>query len=612
MCGFVGIASTAGRTPAAPRACVERMRDALTHRGPDDAGLFEAPGLSLGSRRLAVRDTGHAGHQPMVTPDGRHALAYNGELYNDDELRTELEGLGHTFAGTCDTEVLLHALAAWGVDAIGRLRGMYAFAWADLTTRTLTLARDPLGIKPLYWCRGPLAGAAPGIEPGVVFGSEIHAILEHPDVPCRPDPIGVSAYLTTIRTVIEDRTLFEGIHAVRPGEALAFDFDGGLRPTQTRPRTLRLATASTPTTDLREAVLESVRVHLRSDVPVCCLLSGGLDSSAIAWCARELGADLRTYCAGAPGEADIAGVPQSDDFRYAHLIAERLGADHTEAPVTRERFASQWPELVHALGTPLSTPNEVAIHEVALRLRGQGDVVALSGEGADELFGGYEAPLMSAAAFHASEDRSMDPGHFQLLSHAWVGLEHKPAALAEELVGPAEGDAWLTETYSHVFQQVADAGPNDDPLQAPLRFHRLINLTGLLQRLDTSMMRTSVEGRTPFADVRIAGLAESLPMSAKFRRGAEGSPAGTKLSLRQAFEGVLPTEVTQRPKASFPLPFQRWVADHAATLQRSKGARRLLSEAAIQTVAQQPERAWQFAWPMINLAIWADRWWPDG
>jgi len=609
MCGLIGIATTNGaRTD---RATAERMRDALTHRGPDDAGLFESPGLTLASRRLAVRDLSLSGHQPMVSPDGGHALAYNGELYNDAELRRDLERAGRTFISGCDTEVLLHALAEWGAGALERLRGMYAFAWADLTERRLTLARDPLGIKPLYWWRGPLDGAPDAL----LFASEIPALLEHPGVPRRPDPIGVSAYLTTIRTVLEDRTMFDGVRAVRPGEALAFDLTGPLAPQPVRPRAIRLAADAPPQDDhapgaVREAVIESVRVHLRSDVPVCCLLSGGLDSAAIAWAARELGADLRTYCAGAPDEADIAGVPQSEDFRFARLIAETLGAEHTEAPVTRARFAEQWPALIARHGVPLSTPNEVAIHEVALRIRSQGDVVALSGEGADELFGGYEAPLLTADAHAASGGE--DPGLDQLLGVAWVRPEHKAAALAEDLLGPVERDAWLIATYRDLFAQLAQAGPREDPLQAPLRFHRAINLTGLLGRLDTAMMRASVEGRTPFADVRVAGLAESMPMSAKFRRGVDGRPAQTKRALREAFTGLLPDEVTRRPKASFPLPFQRWVADHAETLVASKGVRLLLSEAAIRTVAQNPERAWQFAWPMINLAMWADRWWPDG
>ncbi|MEL7474540.1 MAG: asparagine synthetase B, partial [Planctomycetota bacterium] len=210
------------------------MRDTLVHRGPDDAGLLETPGLVLGSRRLAVRDPGPEGRQPMRTGDGRHALAYNGELYNDDELRADLEREGHPIEHGADTGVLLASLRAWGVDAIERLRGMYALAWADFGARTLTLARDPLGIKPLYWWTGSTRSGAT-----LVFGSEPIAVLAHPDISARPDPIGVSNYLTTIRTVVEERTLFEGVRAVRPGETLGFALDA--EPTASKARTRSFA-----------------------------------------------------------------------------------------------------------------------------------------------------------------------------------------------------------------------------------------------------------------------------------------------------------------------------------------------------------------------------------
>lgn len=585
------------------------MRDTLAHRGPDDAGLIEAPGLILASRRLAIRHPGPEGAQPMRTPDAGHTLVYNGELYNDDELREALAREGVRPAGACDTETLLLALATWGERAIERLRGMYAFAWVDGARRRLTLARDPLGIKPLYFWTGPTRAGAT-----LVFASEIPAILAHPDVPVRPDAVGVSNYLTTIRTVIEDRTVFEGVRAVRTGEVLAFDLDAEPIAPVARTRRTALAEPANQQAGLpervRSVVAASVRAHTVSDRPVCCLLSGGLDSSAVTLEASASIGEVRTYCAGAPDESPVDGVPQSDDFRFARMVSEKLGTRHTEAPVSRALFAERWPDMVRRTGLPLSTPNEVAIHEVARRLRAEGDVVALSGEGADELFGGYEGPLVAALEHVRTGDA--DPGVFQLRSGAWLGPEHKAAALAPEILGVIEGDAWLVETYRRVASECADDGPTEDPLQAHLRFHRRMNLTGLLQRLDSAMMLASVEGRTPLADIEVARLAEGLSMSSKFRPASEGSPASTKRALREAFAGALPADVVRRPKASFPLPFQRWVDDHAPMLAGSRAVRGLLSEAAVRTVARSPSSAWSFSWPMINLAMWAERWWGEG
>jgi len=512
------------------------------------------------------------------------------------------------FTGGSDAETVLRALAAWGSAGVRRLRGMFALALVDVTAGTLLLARDPLGLKPLYVHRRERGDGAE-----LVFASEVTAILAHPAVSAAPDLRGVSAYLTTIRTAIGERTMFRGVRAVRPGEVIEVD----LRTAELREKRVQVDWFGGGTGDaseVRGAVVDSVTRHLRADVPVCCFLSGGLDSAIVAWCAqstdvasehaRSVARCLDTYCAGARTEG-----AEGDDFAYARLMSGRLGSRHTEAPVTRELFAREWPEMVRRLGVPLSTPNEVAIRELARRVREDGQVVALSGEGADELFGGYDVALTDAARFEGllpsdGARAAGTPGAFQLLANAWVPPASKAGLLRDDVWRALEDDADLLELYESEFAVAAAGAPGDSPLQAHLRFQRRVNLTGLVQRLDTATMLEGVEGRTPLADIEVCRLAESLPVSRKFTL----SPARTKIALRDAFAPDLPGEILTRPKASFPLPFQEWIGDSAGALLRSGLVRELVSPGALELIAADAGRHWRVAWPLINLAMWGERW----
>ncbi|MCC6320126.1 MAG: asparagine synthase (glutamine-hydrolyzing) [Phycisphaerales bacterium] len=621
MCGIFGIATVAGRSVTLSDQRVCRFRDMLAHRGPNGAGLWRSDGevggrgqFVLAHRRLAVIDPTQAGSQPMLMDDrsfgvrgrARWAIAYNGELYNDRELRDELGretggwGGGGAFRTSCDTETLLHVMARWGTEGVSRLRGMFAFALVDQVRRTLVLTRDPLGIKPLYYKAS---------EREIVFASEPAPIMEYADAPPRPDMVAASAYMTTIRTTLDDRTLFEGVRCVRPGESIEFRLDGA-EPVMRRHQ---VSTASAASGNMhreesvREVVADSIGRHLRSDVATCCLLSGGLDSSIIVSDVRRRTAgEIRTYCSG-HDDGQNRG-----DLAFAEQAASHFGTSHTAAPVSRQMFADRWPEMVGRMGVPLSTPNEVAINEVARRLHADGQVVALSGEGADELFGGYELPLRLAMQWEAArsgneraESRVEAAARFQLDSNAWVPIETKAAILRPDVWKGVEQDCSLVSAYRDVFAQGA---PEQDGVGAHLTFHRRVNLVGLLVRLDTATMLEGVEGRTPFADVRVCEFAESLPTARKF--AVEGEAMRTKIALREAFAGVLPSEIIQRPKASFPLPFQDWVIDAVPALQRSEFSRSMFREEAIAQVCAQPGALWRLAWPMVNLALWGERWWP--
>lgn len=616
MCGILGLIAPIGSTPGLERVALERLRDRMSHRGPDDAGYLDRANVLLAHRRLAVIDPTPAGHQPMTTPDGRFAIVYNGELYNDAELRLELQKCGHRFRTSSDTETILAAVAEWGWGAIPRLRGMYALGIHDSGTARFLLARDPLGVKPLYIWRHRSEGTA-----RILFASEVQAILAHPAISPRPDMAGVSAYLTTIRTTIGDRTLFEGVRVLQPGDMIDIDLRAdSLTERRTSQAVLALSSrAATSAADgVRSEVESSIRAHLRSDVPTCCLLSGGLDSSIIGAVARSSLPELWTYCAGAPTPAATpsASSPVLDDLGAARNVSGLLGTRHAEAGITRELFAARWAEIVEKTGLPLSTPNEVAIHEVALRLRSDGKIVTISGEGADELFGGYDILLDHALAFEASltAARPRGPGlaaaraRFQADDAAWIPISSKPAILSESARRSSESDAVLLDVYTRECEALAAGDRSfEEPLQVHLRFQRRINLAGLLLRLDSATMLAGVEGRTPFADVRVAALAEALPMSEKFGRGT--GPARTKSCLRRAFADIVPEFVLRRPKASFPLPFQDWCADHAPLLSPSGPATEFFSAAAIQAVRQQPGELWSLAWPMLNIAMWARRWW---
>jgi asparagine synthase (glutamine-hydrolysing) len=606
MCGILGMATTRHERLSISDREVCRLRDLMEHRGPDGAGLWRSGHVALGHRRLAVVGPGESGSQPMLTADGRYVLVYNGELYNEPELRSRLVREGRRLVTECDTETLLHWLATRGEDGLRDLRGMYALALLDTIEQRLTLARDPLGIKPLYWWKGRYDGAEL-----LAFASEPGPILDHPAVTPRPDMTGVSAYLTTIRTTLGDRTLFKGVRALPPGRVMTF----GLGGMELRSQMFDLAVPAAEVSGNREERIaeaaarlrDSVAAHLRADVPTCCLLSGGLDSAIVASAAAGLRPGLPTYCAGSPSGGTIDGVAQSEDFRFAREVAAALGTRHAEAHIDELLFLSRWRDMVERLGTPLSTPNEVAINEVARRLRTDGNVVALSGEGADELFGGYDQPLRLAAGHVGAGDA--DPGLFQLGVGAWCPVESKAGLLTAEAWDALEGDAWLRGWYADEFARTARAGPAggaDDRLADHLRFQRRVNLAGLLQRLDSALMLESVEGRTPFADVAIAAFAESLPMSDRF-----AFPDRTKIILREAFAGSLPPAVLARPKASFPLPFQRWVRGAGDWIGESAWLREVFRPEAIELLALRPESCWRLAWPLANLALWAARWWPE-
>jgi asparagine synthase (glutamine-hydrolysing) len=600
MCGIAGILRSGSVASPDDADLVRRLCAAMTPRGPDGEGLdaFAGPDwcATLGHRRLAVVAPGPEGRQPMTSPCGRWVLTYNGELYNDLELRRDLAGRW-AFRTTTDTETVLAAVATWGFGAGRRLRGMYALACLDTHAGTLTLARDPLGMKPLFVAERADAAA---------FASAPRDLAAWVgDGTPRPDPASVANYLVSIRTTLGPRTMFAGVSTLRPGEWILRRAERLLESCRFEPcevESVEESGGDGSDGSLRDLIEHSVRRHLRSDVPLCALLSGGLDSTILAALARRDLGTLHTFC---------SGTPAGEDFVHARAAARSLGTSHTEVPVDRATFAERVPSMISALGVPLSTPNEVAIHEVARAMRSRGKVVTLSGEGADELFGGYDRVLAAAVSHDAS---GLAPPDFWTESHAWVPASALAMVLSPEAF-TAAADA--EPVRAGVRAELAAIEPQINPeiaaesfaIERHLRYQRRVNLEGLLRRLDTATMLAGVEGRTPFADALVTAAAERLPTSRKIRLRhdhAEAPACWSKIALREAFADLVPPAILARPKASFPLPFETWTADLMPRVRDSAFLASIIRTCIIDTVAADHASHWRLAWPLANLACWGD------
>jgi asparagine synthase (glutamine-hydrolysing) len=368
MCGIVGIAAAADAAPPAAEA-VERAVAALRHRGPDGSGVHLDDRVALGHTRLSIIDV-EGGAQPLANEDGSVWTVFNGEIWNHERLRSELETAGHRFRTRCDTEVLVHGWEEWGEGLLKRIDGMFAFAVWDGRTRQLVLARDRAGKKPLYVAE---------TEHGVAFGSDARAVAIVSGREPAVDPEAVAAHLFQ-RYTVSPRTLFLGIERLEPGQLLIYDgSDVERRPYWTLDPG---AEESLAPGDLRELLREAVRAHLMSDVPIGILLSGGVDSSAVLGLAREVGAEgIDTFTIGF---ADSV----YDERELARLAAKRHGARHHEVVVDSSSFLEALPRLAWFRDEPIAEPSEIPLLLLA-EFAGSHVKVALGGDGGDEVFGGY-------------------------------------------------------------------------------------------------------------------------------------------------------------------------------------------------------------------------------
>jgi asparagine synthase (glutamine-hydrolysing) len=580
VCGICGLAALdGGAVDAAP---LEAMSAALVHRGPDDAGATVEGPVALAARRLSIIDLA-GGHQPIGSEDGRVIAVQNGEILNHEELRRGLERGGHRFATRCDTEVLVHLYEEHGEDMLGRLRGMFAIAIWDARARRLLLARDRFGIKPLYW----------RVSGGVLsFASELKALRGMPGFRGDLDPDAVEAYFA-FNSIPSPMTIYRDVRKLEPGTLLSWS--AGAAPVVRRwCRPSPVAAGEVRSQDERELAIEladrlrdSVRAHLVSDVPVGVWLSGGVDSGLLAaLAAQESGERLRTFSIGFEEKS-------FDELDRARLVAGRLGADHHEAILGADA-AQRMPAIAAAFDEPYADSSALPSDAVA-RLTAQHVKVALSGEGGDELFGGYQtyaadllAPRLAPAA------RVVRPVVERIPSSSRrVSLDYKARRFVRAAGMPAleRHHGWKEILSPAVRAQLLaplhDGRTPADPVDLlraryaetagaePLARLQDVDLApylsdDLLTKTDRMSMAHSLEVRVPFLDPHVAELAFALPTSAKVRFLAK------KRLLRSVASTLLPREVARGAKRGFSIPMAAWLRGPLLPM-----ARDLLAPAAI-------------------------------
>ena len=561
MCGFCGILRFKGNIDVDP-SMIARMSATLRHRGPDDAGIYVEGQIGLGHRRLSIIDIA-GGHQPMKSHGlgPLQVIVYNGEIYNYLTLRRELEGLGHTFRTASDTEVLLAAYREWGDNCIDRLRGMFAFAIWDEAKKVLFLARDRMGIKPLYYHLG---------KDVLVFASEVGAILASTMVHSALEESSLDSFLT-LGYMPCPGTTFKDILKIMPGHTMTVDADGNVKTNRywnfnrIEPAQFSFAEAR----DRLDALLmESVRMRLMSEVPLGVFLSGGLDSSAVTALMCRVGSQrVRTFSVGYEGHDEDSELP------FARKVADLFGTEHHEFILRPYDFLDSIPQMVRMAEEPLVETPAIPLYQIAKEAKAHATVL-LSGEGGDEVFAGYSLyrkmldidKFGIAGKLFASIPDSFLPGD-KLKKYAnWlsssVAVRYRGTSsdLTERIKGLfyspeflkyTQENNYLDETFHKWFEDVEQC----DSLSQLLYVDSKTWLPDdLLLKADKMTMAASVELRVPFLDHKIVEFASSLPANYKIRNG-DG-----KYILKKLMEKYLPKEIVYRKKMGFTVPTQRWFA----------------------------------------------------
>ncbi|HEX8011825.1 MAG TPA: XrtA/PEP-CTERM system amidotransferase [Casimicrobiaceae bacterium] len=568
MCGLVGIFDTRGHREIS-RELLSRMNEAQHHRGPDEVGLHVEPGLGLGHRRLSIIDLS-TGQQPLFNEDRSVVVVYNGEIYNYRSLIPELTALGHTFRTKSDTEVIVHAWEAWGEACVQRFRGMFAFALWDRNRSTLFLARDRLGVKPLYH-----ALLADGT---FLFGSELKALLAHGRLSREIDPCAVEEYFA-LGYVPEPRTIFRGAFKLPPAHTLT------LRRGEALPATVeywdprftldRALTLEDATAELTARLDESVRLRMIAEVPLGAFLSGGVDSSAVV-------AAMAGTSQGPVNTCSISfSDPEYDESRYARQVAERYRTRHFAHRVQSEDF-DLIDELARLYDEPFADSSAIPTYRVC-QLARRHVTVALSGDGGDESFGGYRRYRL-----HLAEERlrrllplGLRRPMFGLLGRAYPKADWAPRVFRAKSTFEALGrdsveayfheisivrdgmrDRLFTDAFRsklggyravEVFRRHARRADTDDPLAQIQYLDLKTYLVGDINtKVDRASMAHSLEVREPLMDHPLVEWLASLPSSMKVR-GQEA-----KWLLKKAMEPRLPRDLLYRPKMGFAVPLARW------------------------------------------------------
>jgi asparagine synthase (glutamine-hydrolysing) len=614
LCGIAGF--THGRRAAAPG----RIQDAVAsiiHRGPNQQGVFESEAVSLGAARLKIIDI-EGGDQPIISQDGNNVIVFNGEIYNHQELRRELEQRGRRFRSHSDTETVLNAFLEWDTECFSRLRGMFAVALWNERDRRLVLARDRMGIKPLYIAR---------CGDDLYFGSELKAILVHPEIERWLSPDGLDCYLS-LNYVPAPWTLVDGIEKLLPGQWMEWK-RGAIRTD----RYWQLPqggkgqwTPETAEAELDRLLKQSVREHLLSEVPLGVWLSGGLDSSSLVhYAAEAAGSRLKTFSITFHGRS-------FDEASYARQVAQAYGTDHTELDLNPEQdLPAAIGELSYYCDEPNADSGALPVWFLS-RLTKTRATVALSGEGADELFGGY---LMQRASMLAGAARRLPPPMIRAMlavAQRWpvsndkIGFEYKLKRFLEGCrMSAARAHVYWSGTFddrdrrSLVQPELPPALDSvlsemaGEHLQDYLLFDQQYFLPdNILTKVDHTSMAHAVEVRPPFLDHRIVEFANSLPASMKIQGARQ------KVILRNLMRGKLSPAILNRKKIGFDIPTHDWFrgplrplleeavafasAEHSDFFQMSK------IEADVRAHLDRRANLGYHLWGLMTLFFWMKKW----
>jgi asparagine synthase (glutamine-hydrolysing) len=625
MCGIAGIVSADGLA-AEDRDRVIAMRDIISHRGPDDAGLFVDDRAALAHRRLSIVDLA-TGHQPLANERDDVWVVFNGEIYNHARVRPELESAGHRYKTRCDTETIVHAYEQWGDACVDRFRGMFAFAIWDTARRRLLLARDRLGIKPLYWAR---AGSR------VLFGSEIKSILASGFVRAEANDAALPELLGT-RYLSGTETLFKGIHRLLPGHTLAFE-NGNVVirqywdvPTGQRNADVDRMSDADAVERFHALLEDAVRSRLMSDVPLGMFLSGGLDSSAIAaLMAKMIDRPLQTF--------SVAFKERSfSELDYARQVSNAIRADAHEVVIDDTDFFGALPKLIWHEDEPIAHPSSVPLYFVSA-LASKYVKVVLTGEGSDELLAGYGKYPRALVNWRAASAYRAVPNALR----GWIAsslVPQLPGRLARYakrsfLTVPRTPEAMFFDNFASIglrrqsllLSPPVAAGATPERAYGPSRMYfdrpnghsttldRLLYadlktyLVELLMKQDQMSMAASIESRVPFLDHHLVEFAAALPPRMKLRGFT------TKWILREAVRTILPESILTRKKMGFPVPFALWMKGPWQSVARDVLMDRRTRERGIiephgveQLIASHADGVQEGGdaiWSLLNLELW--------
>lgn len=623
MCGITGILNLDGRPVSG--ATVGEMVRTISHRGPDDSGVWTNGPVGLGHARLSIIDLSPAGHQPMSTPDDRETIVFNGEVFNFPAIRQRLACEGVAFRSTSDTEVILHAYARWGADVFAQLHGMFALAIWDSKARQLHLVRDRFGIKPLYYCAD---------ERRIAFGSEIKDVLAAGDVAKSIDDAALHEYLY-YGNPLRSRTIYRDVREVLPGHYLTIDNGRISETTYWRVEETPVVhdDLETATRQVRERLDRAVKVHLISDVPVGVFLSGGIDSSAMtALASRHYNGKLRTYSCGFDFDRGSNELPK------ARRVAELFGTEHRELHIEGAALVDTIEKLVQAHDEPFGDCADIPLYLLCEKLRGEAKVI-LQGDGGDEIFAGYRrynvlsherlwrtvarlAPaLMSVVPRRPAYYRAVrffqamaatDPATRLALFMTMESREDPPTRLLSPELRPRVERHDPFKSYRAACERLSHL----DPVQQSLYADTMLLLPDqFLEKVDKATMAHGIEVRVPFLDTELSDYALGLPAHMKVRRGQK------KFILRRALRGIVPDDILDAPKTGFEVPYSHWLrtslAGYARTVLLDGGgpAGVLFDRPAVEKTLKEHIDGGRnhgfILWKLLNLALWARMAGPD-